>query len=134
MATLTITAANVGVGAGANVQPFIVGQATNHGKVLYVDASDSKAKPTNVTAAATAKAIGINVSYGSGDGATVLVIQSGPLYLGAILTAGVEYYADTSGNIVTKDELAGGEFITRLGIAISTTVLQVKLDATGVVV
>jgi hypothetical protein len=134
MATLTITAANVGTGVGANVQPFIVGQATNHGKVLYVDAADSKAKPTTVTAAATAKAVGLNVTYGSGDNASVLVIISGPLYLGAILTAGVEYYADSSGNISTKDELASGEFITRLGIAISTTVLQVKIDATGVAV
>lgn len=134
MATLTITAANVGVNANANMQSFIVGQSTTHGKVLYIDPVDNKAKPTAVTAATTAKAVGINVTFGSGDNATVFCITSGPLYLGAILTAGVEYYADGSGNISTKDELASGEFITRLGIALSTTVLQVKIDATGVAV
>lgn len=133
MATLTITAANVGVGSTAQVLPFTVGQATTHGQALYIDTADGLAKPADADAAATAKARCIAITSATGTGQTVYGITSGDLVLGAILTKGTEYYVHTTAGVIcTKDELASGDFVTRLGIAKTTSILAVSIEATGV--
>lgn len=134
MPALTITAANVGVGENANTDIITVGQATNHGVVLYVDtATDSLYKPADADAVDTAKANAISLTSATGTGLPVLVLRNGDLYLGAILTQGVEYYLGTTpGTIVLKSDLASGDYVTRIGIARTTSILEVDIDATGI--
>ena len=49
------------------------------------------------------------------------------------MTAGVAYYlSDTPGGICPVADLATGEYPTIIGIATSTTVLDVKFHASGV--
>lgn len=131
---LTITAANVGVGSNAKTQPVVVGQATSHGEVLYVDTTDNNLnKKADADFEETAKARGIAVTAGTANGSTVIVLTDGDLVLGSILTQGVEYYVGTTpGTIMTKAELSAGDYITRLGIAKNTTTLAVDISVTGV--
>ena len=135
MATLTITAANVGVGAGARVLPFTVGQATTHGQPLYIDTSDTLAKLADADAAATAKVACIAVTAASGSGLPVLGLVEGDLHLGAILTAGAEYYLHTTAGLIgLKSDIGAGDFITRIGIARATSILEVRFDASGITI
>jgi hypothetical protein len=65
----------------------------------------------------------------SGAGLPVVALFSGDLVLGAILTAGTDYYVGTApGTIVPRADLGAGDFIQRIGRAISTTVLRVSFD------
>ena len=133
MAALTITAANLGVGSGAQVQSYEVGAAVSHGQVIYYDTANSDHRLADADALGTAKATAISITAASADGDFVIAIKRGPLVLGAILTKGTEYYlGTTAGTIVPKGDLTTGDFVTRLGIATSTSVLEVDIDATGV--
>jgi hypothetical protein len=61
------------------------------------------------------------------------VHESGPLTVGATMTAGVAYYlSDTAGGICPVADLATGEYPSVLGIATSTTVLNVNIQTSGV--
>lgn len=133
MAALTITAANVGVGSNAAFQRYEVGAAIGHGQVIYYDTNNADYRLADADTAATARAVGITVTSATADGNFVLAVTRGELTLGAILTVGTEYYLGTTpGEIVPKADLVTGDFVTRLGIATSTSTLFVDINATGV--
>lgn len=57
----------------------------------------------------------------------------GPITIGATLTAGVAYYCSgTAGGIAPVADVTTGWYVTIVGIATSTTVLDVKFHASGV--
>lgn len=133
MATLTITAANIGVGSSAEIRPVTVGQSTAHGIPLYQDTSDGLWKPADADAEATAKAACISVTSATASGEDVIAIFTGDLRMGAILTKGTEYYVNTTAGLIgEKSDLGSGDYVTRLGIAKSTSVLDVRPLASGV--
>ena len=134
MAAITITAASLGIGDGAVVQQYEVGEEVTHGEVIYLDTANKDYRLADADAAATAKAAAVAVTYGSADGQTVLAITRGKLVIGSGLTQGTEYYLGTTpGTIVPKADLATGDYVTRIGIASSTSILDVSIDVTGVV-
>lgn len=129
MAALIITAANVGIGTNARTNPAVVGQATTHGIVLYIDTTDDLYKPADADAAITGRGRCISLTAATGTGLPVVALFSGDIVLGAILTAGTDYYVGTTpGTIVPRADLGSGDFIQRIGRAISTTVLRVDFD------
>lgn len=135
MAAITITAASVGIGSGARIEVVEVGEAIAHGDVIYYDTTNLDNRKADADIEATAKAVGIAVTSATGDGAFVAVVRSGSIVLGSVLTQGTEYYlGTTAGTIVPKSDLASGDYVTRLGIAISATTLQVDIRATGVTI
>jgi hypothetical protein len=134
MANLTITAASVVLGAGASKSTGTIGEALTAGQVVYFDDATStyKLADNNSATAAVRLPAGIALN-GGGVGQPVSVLSSGPITIGATLTAGVAYYlGDTPGSICPVADLATGEYPTIIGIAISTTVLDVKIHASGV--
>lgn len=133
MAAITITAANLGVGANAQTRLYEVGVAVSHGQVIYLDTANNDYRLADADAEATAKAAAIAVTAASADGDYVLGLSRGKLVIGSGLTQGVEYYLGTTpGTIVPKGDLAGGDEVTRIGIASSTSVLEVAIESTGI--
>lgn len=135
MAAITITAVSIGVGADAAFERFEVGEAVDHGELIYFDTANGDYRLADADAEASAKAAGIAVTAGAGDGSYVLAITRGKLLIqsGPGMVKGTEYYCGTTpGQIVPKSDLASGDYVTRVGIANSTTELQVDIRVTGV--
>ena len=134
MADLSITAANVQLQSKTSTETKVqVGEAITAGQPLYRKSSDSKYYKANaVTGSSEAEAIGIALTGASADG-YVMMVQSGGMIIGATLTAAEVYIvSDTAGNIRPIGDLGSSEFLTILGYASSTTVLEVDINATGV--
>lgn len=134
MADLSITAANVLARGGASIRHGVAGATITAGQVVYLDASDGIYKladsNSGTAAARSPRAIALN---GASTGQPLAVQESGPITIGATLTAGVAYYlSGTAGGICPVADLASGMYPTLIGIASSTTVLDVKFHESGV--
>lgn len=133
-ADLSITAANVVAGSGSQVVQGTAGATVTAGQAVYLDTSAGmwKLADDNSGTAAARSPGGIALN-GAATGQPLSVLKSGHVTIGATLTAGVAYYlSDTPGGICPVADLAAGEYPTILGIATSTTVLDVKIHESGV--
>lgn len=128
MADLTITAANVVPGARARIESYISGEAVAIGQSAYIKASDGRAYKADANASAEAAGSvgrGIAVSTASAAGQQVDLQVSGVLAFGAILTNGEIYVASaTAGGIAPEADLTTGWYVTLLGVATSTSNLE----------
>lgn len=134
MTDLTITAANVIAGTGAETENGTLGVATTAGQVMYKKASDGLwyLADNNSATAEIRQATGIALN-GGGIGQPVRVLRSGPVTIGATLTAGSAYYlSDTPGGICLAADLGTGEYACLVGMSTSTTVLDVRFQYSGV--
>lgn len=136
MANLTVTAASVIPGAGAKSTPGIAGATITAGQVVAKDPATGKfvlCDSNHATAALRIpKGIALN---GAGDGQPITVHTEGPLAFGAILTAGTDYWvSDTPGAICPRADVGSGERAVLLGLATSTSVLDVQIQDSGVTV
>lgn len=134
MADLTITPANVVAGTGVKTRQGTAGEAIAAGKTVYKDPTDQKFKLADCDSATPAvrRTTGIAL-HASGDNQPLLVLTEGPITIGATLTPGVAYYlSPTAGGICPVADLSTGDYPTIIGLAISATVLDVKLHESGV--
>lgn len=135
MADLVITATSVLAGTGAVKENGTAGAGATAGQVVYKDASDGgkfKLADNDSATAAVRSAYGITL-HASANGQPLTVHKGGPLTIGATLTPGVVYYlSSTPGGICPVADLASGDYPTIVGIATSTTVLDVNFQASGV--
>ncbi|MDO1560416.1 hypothetical protein Q0812_13355 [Brevundimonas sp. 2R-24] len=134
MADLSITAASVLAGSDASIVHGTAGATVTAGQVLYLDttANTWKLADNNSATAAVRAPQGIALN-GAGAGQPLAVHRGGDITIGAALTAGVAYYlSDTPGGICPVADLASGEYPSIIGIAKSTTVLDVNFQSSGV--
>jgi hypothetical protein len=134
MADLAITAANVVAGENSRQENGTAGETIPAGKAVYLSSATQKwmlADSNSATVEArTADAISLNAA--SLD-QPITVHKKGDLTIGAALTAGVAYYlSDTPGGICPVGDVGAGEYVNLLGLAKSTTVLAVDIQAAGV--
>lgn len=135
MADLTITPANVVTGDASGIdRSGFAGATITAGQVVYKDASTGRwllADDNSATVAArTPGGVALN---GASNGQPLGVQRSGDMTLGATLVAGTTYYlSDTPGGIGPAADLAAGEYPSIIGIAKSTTVLNVNINSAGV--
>jgi len=133
MADLSITAASVLAGAGAQTTTGISGATLTAGKPVYLDNTTKTWKLADANG--TGEALvpeGISLN-GASSGQPVSVLLKGPITIGATLTAGTAYYlSDTPGGICPLADVGSGENVVLIGIAASTTVLNVDIQAPGV--
>ena len=134
MADLSITAANVLAGAGATVARGTAGATITQGQAVYLDASDGKWKlADNNSATAAVRVPGGIALNGASNGQPLAVLTAGPITIGASLTAGVAYYlSDTPGGICPVADLASGEYPCLIGMATSSSVINVAINPAGV--
>lgn len=135
MTDISITAANVIPGAGAQTRDTISGATIAAGKVVSVDTATGKyvlCDTDHATAALRiAKGIALN---GASDGQPMKVQTEGLITIGGTMTAGVAYYAsNTAGGICPVADVATERSVL-LGIATSATVLDLDIQDSGVTV
>lgn len=130
MADIAITAASVISGSGAVFKDGTAGEAVTAGKVGYFNTSTRRwmlADADSATVQAR-KAIGVFLNS-AGTGQPVKVQTEGPITIGGTLTAGVGYYlSGTAGGICPVADVGTGEYVCLLGLAISTTVLNLDVQ------
>lgn len=134
MADITITAANVVAGASATMKHGTAGATITAGQVVYQAASDKKWKlaDNDSATAEVREATGIALN-GASNGQPIAVLTAGPVTIGATLTAGVAYYLSaTPGGICPVADILSGDYVCLVGMATSTSVLDVDFSYTGV--
>lgn len=134
MSDLSVTAASVVQGAGANVdRASNAGETITAGQAVYKAASGKWMKADNNSGTALARVpTGIALNDAALD-QPLAVLKSGPVTIGATLTAGVAYYlSGTAGGICPVADLTTGMYPCILGIATSATVLDVDIQPSGV--
>lgn len=135
MADVAITASGVLQGANAVVNPIATFGATDtQGQVVYMDVNGvwQLAQATTLIGAGLPGKVGILLNAGSvGQAATVQT--SGQITVGGTLVFGTTYVisAAVAGHMAPETDLLTGNYITILGVAISTTVLQLSPIVTG---
>lgn len=135
MTDISVTAASVVAAASALVEHGAKSGATlTAGLVVYKDAADNKLKlaDNDSGTAALRTAYGITLS-GASNNQPVSVAKRGPVTFNAVLTAGVVYaVSGTPGGICPLADVASGDDVIILGVALSTTVLDLQINDTGV--
>lgn len=138
MADLTITAASVLAGTNAEIVRGNAGATITAGQAVYLDTASTGewllADSDSATVIARGSArFGIALN-GAADGQPLAVQVSGDITIGATMTAGTTLYlSDAPGGICPIADLATGDYITLVGVAMSTTVLRIDPLYSGVV-
>lgn len=142
MADLTITAANCVIGTNAVIPSVtqtspLAGVAITAGMSVYLSAANIWLK---ALCSGTAIQSGVGTRFGvalhaAGIGQPVAVQESGQITIGATVAVGTKYVISTNaGMIAPASDLTTSNLVTELGIAISTTVIDMTLkNATGIV-
>lgn len=134
MTDISITAANVVAGSGSRRSVGTAGETIAAGKAVYKSSTSNLwLLADSNAAAAEAKTAGGIALCGASLNQPIVVHESGPVTIGATLTAGTAYYlSDTPGGICPLADVGSGEAVCLIGLAASTTVLDVGIQAPGV--
>lgn len=134
MADVSVTGASVLASASALVEHGCKAGATlTAGMVVYKDPADGKLKAAdNDNASATIRAVyGITIN-GAANNQPVSVVKRGQVTFNAVFTAGVMYcLSGTAGGICPQADVTTGDDLIILGPALSTTVLDLQINDTG---
>jgi hypothetical protein len=134
MADLSNTAANVIAGSGAKKVSGIAGATVTAGQVVYLDAATDTLKlADNDGAAALRSPVGIAL-HGATSGQPLTYLSRGPITIGATVAVGdILCLSSTAGGICPAADIAAGDYNTILGIATSTTVVDIQIHESGAV-
>jgi hypothetical protein len=134
MPALSPTPENVGINsASADVLIVQAGEAITQGQPVYQSSVDEKYYRCDSNASEeAAQCVGIATSPAAADGDYVTICRSGIINLGATLTQAEAYAVGaTAGSVVPTSDLTTGDYITLLGVAISTSELLLDISITG---
>jgi len=136
MADVVITAGDVkpATAGGWALAQGIAGATITAGQPIYADATDGgKLKPADADAEATAAVRGIALAA-AGDDQPIRYLGSGPIVLGStnLVRGRVYFVSSTAGGICREADVASGKYSTVLGVATTTGILTVNLQAAGV--
>jgi len=131
MADLVQTVANVRMQTNTLRRSETAGEAISAGMPVYRKSSDNKWYQTIDTSATTALAGGIALTNASTDD-LIDIALSGDLNVGATLTLAEIYVVSAAGKIAPVGDLTSGDFVTILGVASSTSILELQINASGV--
>ena len=133
MSDLSITAASVLPGAGAVILYGTAGAAITAGQTAYLDTSTNTWKLADSNGAAALRTPGAVALNNAASGQPIALQKDGEITIGATLTAGVAYYqSDTPGGICPVADIGSGEYSCLVGIAKSTSVLDINIQPSGV--
>jgi hypothetical protein len=132
---IVVTSANVIKGTGAKTRSGIAGTTITAGQTLYKDTSDSdkyKLYDSDGATAIVRKLAGVSL-HGASAGQPITLQYEGNITIGATVAAGTVYLgSDTPGGIRPNVDSNSGDYITVLGVGISTTEIYMKIVETTV--
>lgn len=134
MTDISITAANVVAGANATRDSGVAGETVTAGQAVYRSSTTNKwmLADNNSATAEAKKAAGIALN-GAALNQPLTVQRSGDIAIGGTLTAGSAYYLSaTAGGICPVADVTSGSAVCQLGLAKSSTVLALDIQAPGV--
>ncbi len=134
MADISITAANVKLVSGPT-EHLKAGATLVAGQVCYKESSTSKAKlADNDSATAEVRAArGLSLNGAAADQPVQLALNGAVVDVGAVLTAGTDYYlSGTPGAICPRADVTTGDDPIRVGMALTTSQLQLDTADPGV--
>lgn len=136
MADVSITAANVIAGSTAQQANGIAGVAITAGQVVAFDSSVGTVKLADVNSASVWQRTPIGVALNTAAAGQPVVYQTGgDITVGGTLVAGTAYYASgTPGGVRPQADNITGDYPALLGLATSTTVLRIGINAPGVII
>jgi hypothetical protein len=136
MADYSVTAASVLAGTGAVKENGTAGASITAGQVVYKDASDGakfKLADNDSATAAVRSPYGIAL-HAAASGQPLTVLKSGPITIGATVAVGdVVCLSSTAGGLCPSADIAAGDYNSIIGIATSTTVVDVNIQESGAV-
>lgn len=136
MATITLTAANIRVGAAGTSNVGVAGESLTPGDFLYLKAGDGKYWKAVNTSEAEADIVGVALTSAAADGnVAFLNIVDQVTYLDhstAVWTQGQTYVVgDTAGTLMDAADIGVSDYVTVGGVAASTTSLLLFKGTTG---
>jgi len=136
VADLSITPGNVKAVAGSTnlaiKHKITAGATITAGQTVYLDTADGKYKLADANvSAAVATVAGIALT-GSSDGQELVIQTDGDIDIGATtVLAKVYVLSDTAGGIQPVDDSASTEYVSIIGVAISTSRLRLGIRNSG---
>jgi hypothetical protein len=133
VADLTITAANVGRGGATTEiqQNCQFGEAMTQGQSTYLS-TDNKWYKADADTSSASMAKGVVMTPASTNGYGDIAL-SGPIAIGATVAVGQVYVVSTTaGGIAPYADLGTGDFVTILGVADTTSTINLSINATGI--
>ncbi|MGE0653089.1 MAG: hypothetical protein AB7P12_15270 [Alphaproteobacteria bacterium] len=130
MADISITGANVKLISGPSEQ-MKAGASVTAGQIGYKDSATKTAKlADNDSATAEIRAVYGMFLHAAAADQPVTVAKSGAVVdVGAVLTAGVDYYlSGTAGAICPRADVTTGDDPVRIGMALTTSRLQLDFN------
>lgn len=112
----------------------VYGATVSPGQPLYQDSADDEFKLADANASsATANAKGIAITPGVDTGYGLIAKGGSIILVGTTMVVGEQYYVGpTAGSIIASSELTTGDYVTLLGVAATTTQLNLTIKATGI--
>lgn len=139
MADLSITAANVLSSANAApVKSYNYGATITAGQIVYLD-SNNKWQLTDADASSAGNnansIVGVALVGGANNQPGVVATRDVYFTPGATLTNGIAYYASrNAGALCPVADVGAGNYATVIGIARSTTILNLNPTPSGITV
>lgn len=133
MADLVITAASV-ISSGRK-ETGTAGATVTAGQVVYLDSADNKFKlADNDSATAAVRAPHGIALNGAATGQPLTVHTGGSIVIGATVAVGTVYMlSSTAGGIAPVADLGAGDYNSTIGVATSTTAIDVDIQSAGAV-
>lgn len=134
MADITITAANVKLVSGSTKQ-LLAAATITAGQIAYKAAATKKAGLSdNDSATAEVRGVeGMALHAALADQPLTLAGNGAVVDLGAVLAAGTDYYlSGTPGGICPRADVTTGDDPIRVGMALTTSRLQLDFNDPGV--
>lgn len=135
MADLSITVANIQV-ASDDVQTSYdqASAAITQGQVVRYTATTRKWAPAiNSAEVPVGTRLALALTKAAADNDYLIAAMTGKLILGATLVVGTTYFlSDTSGGIMPEGDLATGNWVVRVGVAETSSILRLDFDPAGV--
>ena len=136
MATITLTAANVRVGASGTATVGVAGETITVGDFLYLKAGDGKYWKAVNTSQAEADVTSVALTNAVLDGnVAFLNVVDKVTYLNHSTAAWIQgdtyVIGDTAGTLMDAADIGASDYVTVAGVAASTTSLLLFKGTTG---
>lgn len=132
MANLSITAASVLQGSNAQISyGKLAGTTITAGQLVYLNSATGKYELADANTVGQAQVKGVAL-HAALAGQPLAIQYGGRYYVGATVALGTTYaLSATAGAIAPLADLVTGDYATHLGIAVSTTEIDIKINASG---